>query len=110
MFSAICLPLLARVSVLIDRVNSDHGAIENGLIERVSKEWADSPAIPVRNILCSVLFGVDNITIPEDRMASGFVRIILEGLHAVNGSLGKNERSGAVTGRRNKRPKSAEEL
>jgi len=68
--------------------------------------------IPSYYGLAKILFGVDNITIPEDRMASGFVQIILEGLHAVNDSLGKNERSGAVTGRRNKRcdPKPREDF
>ncbi len=59
--------------------------------------------IPSYYGLSKILFGVDNLTIPEDRMASGFARIILEGLHAVNGSSGKNERSGAVPGRRSTR-------
>jgi TetR/AcrR family transcriptional regulator len=59
--------------------------------------------IPSYYGLAKILFGMDNIAIPEDRMASGFVRIIFEGLHAVNDSSGKNARSGAVLGRRNKR-------
>jgi TetR/AcrR family transcriptional regulator len=50
--------------------------------------------------LAKILFGVDNLIIPEDQMASGFARIILEGLHADMGSSGKNKKSGAVTGRR----------
>jgi hypothetical protein len=56
--------------------------------------------IPSYYGLAKILFGVDNLTIPEDQMASGFARIILEGLHAVMGSSGKNRKSGAVTGRR----------
>jgi len=58
--------------------------------------------------LAKILFGVDNLTIPEDRMASGFAQMILEGLHAVNGSSGRNERSGKVTGKRNRRRKPAQ--
>jgi len=56
--------------------------------------------IPSYYGLAKILFGVDNLTIPEDQMASGFARIILEGLHAVMGFSGKNKKSGAVTGRR----------
>jgi TetR/AcrR family transcriptional regulator len=48
--------------------------------------------IPSYYGLAKILFGVDNLTIPEDRMASGFARIILEGLHAVNGSSGKSRK------------------
>ena len=59
--------------------------------------------IPSYHGLAKILFGVDNLAIPEDRMALGFARIILEGLHAVNGSLGKKEKSDSVTGRRSKR-------
>jgi hypothetical protein len=32
--------------------------------------------------LAKILFGVDELTIPEDEMASGMVRLILEGLRA----------------------------
>ncbi len=48
--------------------------------------------IPSYYGLAKILFGVDNLTIPEDQMASGFARIILYGLHAVNGSSGKSRR------------------
>jgi AcrR family transcriptional regulator len=39
--------------------------------------------IPSYYGLAKILFGIDNIGIPEEQMASGFARIILEGLHAV---------------------------
>jgi TetR/AcrR family transcriptional regulator len=56
--------------------------------------------IPSYYGLAKILFGVDNLTIPEDQMASGLARIILEGLHGVMGSSGNNKKSSAVTGRR----------
>jgi TetR/AcrR family transcriptional regulator len=49
-------------------------------------------SIPSYYGLAKILFGIDNLTISEDRMATGFARIILEGLHAVNGSSGKSRR------------------
>ena len=48
--------------------------------------------IPSYYGLAKILYGMDNLTIPEDRMAAGFARIILDGLHAVNGSSGKSRR------------------
>jgi AcrR family transcriptional regulator len=53
--------------------------------------------------LAKILFGVDSLAIPEDRMASSFTQIILEGLHAVSGPSIKEEKSGAATGNRSKR-------
>ena len=49
-------------------------------------------SIPSYYGLAKILFGMDNLTISEDRMATGFARIILDGLHAVNGSPGKSRR------------------
>ena len=43
--------------------------------------------------LAQVLFGVDDLKLPEDRMASGFTRIILEGLNAPGGSSNKGKSS-----------------
>jgi hypothetical protein len=48
--------------------------------------------IPSYYGLAKILFGMDNLTISENRMASGFARIILDGLYAVNGSSGKSRR------------------
>ena len=49
-------------------------------------------SIPSYYGLAKILFGMDNLAISEDRMATGFARIILDGLHAVNGSSGKSRR------------------
>jgi TetR/AcrR family transcriptional regulator len=49
-------------------------------------------AIPSYYGLAKILFGMDILAIPEDQMAAGFVRIILDGLHGVNGSSGKSRR------------------
>jgi TetR/AcrR family transcriptional regulator len=57
--------------------------------------------IPSYYGLAKILYGMDNLT-NSDGMARGFARIILEGLHAVNCSSVKNEKSGAVPGRRSK--------
>jgi hypothetical protein len=37
--------------------------------------------------LAKILFGVDNLKVPEDKMALGFTRLILEGLHAPSEAL-----------------------
>ena len=50
--------------------------------------------------LAKILFGVDELTPPEDRIALGFTRLILEGLHAPGGSSHKKERSNAITKKR----------
>jgi TetR/AcrR family transcriptional regulator len=49
-------------------------------------------AIPSYYGLAKILFGMDFLTIQEDQMATGFARIILDGLHGVNGSSGKSRR------------------
>jgi TetR/AcrR family transcriptional regulator len=49
-------------------------------------------SIPSYYGLAKILFGMDILTISEDRMAAGFTRIILDGLHGVNGSSGKSRR------------------
>ena len=48
--------------------------------------------IPSYYGLAKILFGMDNLTISEDRMATGFARIILDGLYAVNDASGKSGR------------------
>jgi TetR/AcrR family transcriptional regulator len=58
--------------------------------------------IPSYYGLAKILFGMDSLTISEDRIASGFAQIILEGLHAAIGSSCKNKKAGAVMGRRSK--------
>lgn len=46
--------------------------------------------IPSYYGLGKILFGMNNLSIPEDRMATGFARILLDGLYAVNGASGKS--------------------
>lgn len=47
-------------------------------------------SIPSYYGLAKILFGIDNMSIPEDEMAFGFARIILEGLTSGNSSSGKS--------------------
>ncbi len=49
-------------------------------------------SIPSYYGLAKILFGMNILTISEDRMATGFARIILDGLHAASGSSGKSRR------------------
>jgi TetR/AcrR family transcriptional regulator len=49
-------------------------------------------SIPSYYGLAKILFGMDNLAISEDRMAAGFTRIILYGLHAANSSSVKSRR------------------
>jgi AcrR family transcriptional regulator len=49
-------------------------------------------SIPSHYGLAKILFDMDILAISEDRMATGFARIILDGLHAVNGSSDKSRR------------------
>jgi len=74
---------------------------KRGAFKRCDPELAAHAIVGIPSYygLAKILYGMDNLTISEDRMAAGFARIILEGLHAVIGSSGKNEKSGAVTGR-----------
>jgi TetR/AcrR family transcriptional regulator len=46
-------------------------------------------SMPAYYGLAKILFGVDELNIPEDQMALGMVRLILEGLHAPGGSSHK---------------------
>jgi TetR/AcrR family transcriptional regulator len=46
--------------------------------------------------LAKILFGTGELTLPEDRMALGFTRLILEGLHASGGSSHKKGISSAI--------------
>lgn len=50
--------------------------------------------------LAKILFGVDELTVPEDRIALGFTRLILEGLHAPGGSSHKKGISNVITKKR----------
>ena len=67
---------------------------KRGAFQKCDTELAAHAIIGIPSYygLAKILFGVDNLTIPEDQMASGFARIILYGLHAVNGSSGKSRR------------------
>jgi len=47
-----------------------------------------------------ILFGADELTLPEDRMALGFTRLILEGLHAPGGSSRKKGISHVIAKKR----------
>ncbi len=49
-------------------------------------------SIPGYYGLARILYGMDILAISEDRMAAGFARIILDGMHAVDGSSDKNGR------------------
>jgi len=44
--------------------------------------------------LAKILYGMDNLAISEDRMATGFARIILDGLHGGSGASSKSRRIG----------------
>ena len=48
-------------------------------------------SIPSYYGLAKILFGIDNMSIPEDEMAFGFARIILEGLTSGNSPSGKSK-------------------
>jgi TetR/AcrR family transcriptional regulator len=50
--------------------------------------------------LAKILFGVDDLTLSEDQMASGFTKLILDGLHAPGLSSRKKEISKVKTNRR----------
>jgi TetR/AcrR family transcriptional regulator len=50
--------------------------------------------------LAKILFGVDELTLPEDRIALGFTRLILEGLHAPGESSYKKGSSKATAKKR----------
>jgi TetR/AcrR family transcriptional regulator len=50
--------------------------------------------------LAKILFGVDDLTLSEDQMASGFTQLILGGLHAPGLSSRKKELSKVKTNRR----------
>ena len=50
--------------------------------------------------LAKILFGVDDLTLSEDQMASGFTQLILDGLHAPGLSSRKKEISKVKTNRR----------
>ncbi len=49
--------------------------------------------------LAKILFGADDLTLPEDQMASGFTQLILDGLHAHGLSSRKKEISKLKTNR-----------
>jgi hypothetical protein len=49
-------------------------------------------SIPSYYGLAKIVFGIDNISIPEEQMASGFAGIILDGLHAVDAPSGKSKK------------------
>ena len=67
---------------------------KRGAFEKYDPELAAHTIVGIPSYygLAKILFGVDNLTIPEDQIASGFARIILDGLHAVNGSSGKSRK------------------
>jgi TetR/AcrR family transcriptional regulator len=50
--------------------------------------------------LATILFGADELTLPEDRIALGFTRLILEGLHAPGRSSHKKGSSQSTTKKR----------
>ena len=50
--------------------------------------------------LAKILFGVDDLKLPEDQKALGFTRLILEGLHAPGGSSRKKGISNAIAKKR----------
>jgi TetR/AcrR family transcriptional regulator len=50
--------------------------------------------------LAKIFFGADDLTLPEDQMASGFTRLILDGLHAPGLSSRKKDISKVKTNRR----------
>jgi len=50
--------------------------------------------------LAKILFGVDDLTLTEDQMASGFTRLILDGLHASGLSSRKKDIPKVKTNRR----------
>jgi TetR/AcrR family transcriptional regulator len=47
-------------------------------------------SIPSYYGLAKIVFGIDNMSIPEEQMASGFAGIILDGLHAVDAPSGES--------------------
>jgi TetR/AcrR family transcriptional regulator len=56
-------------------------------------------SMPAYYGLAKILFGVDEITIPEDQIILGMVRLILEGLHAPGGSAPKKRISKTISGK-----------
>ena len=54
-------------------------------------------SMPAYYGLAKILFGVDELTIPEDQMTLGMVRLILEGLHAPGGSAQKKRVSKTIS-------------
>jgi TetR/AcrR family transcriptional regulator len=53
-------------------------------------------SMPAYYGLAKILFGVDELNIPEDQMALGMLRLILEGLHTPGGSSHKKRVSKAI--------------
>jgi AcrR family transcriptional regulator len=54
-------------------------------------------SMPAYYGLAKILFSVDELTIPEDQMTLGMVRLILEGLHTPGGSSNKKAISKAIS-------------
>jgi TetR/AcrR family transcriptional regulator len=57
-------------------------------------------AMPSYYGLAKILFGVDNLKLPEDQKALGFTRLILDGLHAPGGLSQKKRIPNVITEKR----------
>ena len=53
-------------------------------------------SVPAYYGLAKILFGVDQLKLSQKRLASGFARLILEGLNSPGGSSLRNARSGKI--------------
>jgi TetR/AcrR family transcriptional regulator len=66
---------------------------ERGAFQQCDPELAAHAIVSIASYygLAKILFGIDNMRIPEDEMAFGFARIILEGLTSGNSPSGKSK-------------------
>jgi TetR/AcrR family transcriptional regulator len=67
---------------------------KRGAFQRCAPELAAHAIVSIASYygLAKILFGIDNMSIPEEEMAFGFAEIILEGLHAVNAPSDKSKK------------------